>query len=346
MQKEIQFIQKLTSSYRRSPGQRNRVFETDAEIVQLEDGRFFVGSLDTVSEEIRMGLLRDPKSLAWLTATASVSDLSAVGVKTAAAHFLFSGSAFWQQKGTIEEGIQNAQAFYQWTDTRIEFVEKNSSQTWSLCAASVIVEKAPRLSRLNLEPGQKLYLTGPVGWGNAVAFANIAVRPQNAAAADGLDQTYRPLGHVNWVETLNEFAASCVDTSDGCLMTLDLLMQLNPIGLEIDYRAELLHPTALQVSSLTKVPPWLFFAGQNGEFQLLFAVAADQTARFESECGRRGLFPLALGRVTERDLHFQMQNRRQKIQIDQIRNLLHEGTQPAEYIRSLVRFGEENQIHV
>ena len=80
MNRELDFVRGLIARYPRSNRQLNRPFYSDAEILKTDGGHLYV-SIDTVSEEFEMGLLRDAKTFGWMTVTASASDLAAVGVK-------------------------------------------------------------------------------------------------------------------------------------------------------------------------------------------------------------------------------------------------------------------------
>ena len=56
----------------RAPGQRGGVHEPDAELVPLGDGRLLALTVDTVCEEIRLGLYRDPRTAGRLAAAAAL----------------------------------------------------------------------------------------------------------------------------------------------------------------------------------------------------------------------------------------------------------------------------------
>ena len=63
----------------RAPGQVGDVHETDAELVPLGDGRLLALTVDTVAEEIALGLYREPETAGRIAVTAALSDLAAVG---------------------------------------------------------------------------------------------------------------------------------------------------------------------------------------------------------------------------------------------------------------------------
>ena len=63
----------------RAPAQVGALHETDAELIDLGDGRLLALTVDAVVEEISAGLYRDPRTVGRIAAASSLSDLAAVG---------------------------------------------------------------------------------------------------------------------------------------------------------------------------------------------------------------------------------------------------------------------------
>ena len=77
---ENKIINDLTKSFNRSPKQLNKVHETDAEIIELENSPYNLAiTIDTISEEIKTGLYSDPYQIGWMSVMVNMSDLAAVG---------------------------------------------------------------------------------------------------------------------------------------------------------------------------------------------------------------------------------------------------------------------------
>ncbi|MDD4976617.1 MAG: AIR synthase-related protein [Bacteriovorax sp.] len=339
MKKEIAYIQALIKNYPRSGKQLNSPFHSDAEILKVKDGYLGV-SVDAVSEEIELQLINNPVTLGWLTVTASVSDLSAVGMKTERISLLLKDKnedQKWQQE--FFQGVAQASAEYQIVE--VEKIITKGVQTLTACTAYGLSSEAPNLSRVGLVPGDSLFLTGPIGWGNAVALANIALRKQSSELADKFDLSYRP--KARWREALfiNQYSKVCIDTSDGLLATLKWLEIFNQTKLVIDYKKSLFHPVALEVASLTKVNPWLFMASQNGEFELLFSVSTQKKAEF-------------LTAAMEHEFHFQEIGKVESgagiclngkdLNLEQLLDMLHDGVEPEIYIRKMLEYAVNNEI--
>ena len=57
---ENQIINRLSKSFSRSPKQLNKIHESDAEIIEIDNSTFNLAiTIDTISEEIKTGLYSD-----------------------------------------------------------------------------------------------------------------------------------------------------------------------------------------------------------------------------------------------------------------------------------------------
>lgn len=347
MKKEIAYISELIKDYPRSNGQMNSPFHSDSEVLKLPEG--FLGvSVDAVSEEIDLGLILDPTTLGWMTVTASVSDLSAIGFKTDKISVLLKDSANnkdWKKKFT--KGVMEAAAEYQIND--VEEVSDVGEQTLTACTAYGFSKNPPCLSRVGLNVGDSLFLTGPIGWGNAVALSNIAIRKNVPDLADLIDRTYRP--KARWKEALfiSQYSRVCIDTSDGLLSTLKWLEIFNHRKLVVDYKKSLFHTIALDVADKTKVDPWLFMASQNGEFELLFSIPNDKRSEFIDQSKKEGFSFLEIGTVVEGEglaLNIQEGSKviSKNLSVDHLLDMLHEGVEPEKYIMTMLQYAHENGI--
>lgn len=340
MNKEVQFVTELVKNYPRHPHQKNRVFESDAEIVELPQG-FLVASLDTVAEEILLHLIRDPQTLGWLTVTASLSDLAACGVaaQNVSVHV---GVPAGHSEKSLRQFRQGAEAAAADAGAVVsEFVSFEAERWIASCAAVSLEKERPAFRRGPLHAGDRLYLSGPIGWGNATAFANVALSAQAPDVADGIDRQYRPKARVKEALFLRSWANACIDTSDGLLFTLDLWKLLSGKGLRLVEANTLFHPVAVQVAAAAKVPPWLFLAGQNGEFELLFSVPAAKATAFEQAAASAGFSFLRAGEVIETPkVELSVNGVFKNADLGPIRNLLHDGVAPKNYIHALLGFAE------
>lgn len=345
MNKEIAYIQDLIAAYPRSSKQLNSPFHSDSEIIKLKD--FYLGvSVDAISEEIELKVINDPVTLGWLTVTASVSDLAATGIMTSKISVLLKDSfenPEWANK--FFEGIEEAQKFY--SITHSEIVKSKGAQTLSACTAYGVSKEKPSFSRIGLKDNDILFTTGSVGWGNAVAFANIALANHPSGIAKKFDCEYRPKARSKEAALIKDFAQVCIDTSDGLIATLKWLEIFNQKQITLEYKKSLYHPLALSVAGMTNVNPWLFMAAQNGEFELVFSVAENRLSEFNKFSQENGLHFLRIGYVSEGSgIHLRKENasHARKLDLDEQLNMLHDGVDPEKYILNMLAFAKANDI--
>lgn len=320
-------------AFSRSPAQANAPHESDAELVELPGcpDLLLAVTIDTVSEEILEGLYEDPYTMGWVAATASLSDLAAVGAD--ALGILLSVSVppdgndtFVERAGRgVEEACRAMGVFVLGGDS-------NSAQSAAFTGCAVgTVPRGLALTRRGLEPGDSVYLSGKAGAGNALGLVKLSHLGERFFP----EGHYRPTARLALGRSLRGVARACMDTSDGVLATLDQLMRLNGFGFEIDCDWErLLASDVLELCEATGTPPWMMLAGPHGEFELVFAVpesarpgAALETAR-PGESGtplrENAVEPMLVGAVLERPTLTLVlpSGKRRDIEMARARNLL------------------------
>lgn len=343
MKKEIEYINTLIKNYPRSTQQMNYPFHSDAEVLKMADGYLGV-SVDAVSEEISLKLIQNPVTLGWMTVTASVSDLAAIGFQTDKISLLLKTSL--ENEEWISDFIKGAnEAASAYHISEVENVFAKGSETLTACTAYGVSKNPPSLSRVGLNNGDVLFLTGPIGWGNATALANIAIRKDFPSIADLIDTSYRPMARSKEAQFIGQHAKVCIDTSDGLLATLKWLEIFNHKKLVVSYSKNLFHKIALDVAEKTKVNPWLFMASQNGEFELLFAVSAEKKKNFTDQSLAAGFSFLEIGSVQEGEgLALNLNGIEKNIVVDQLLDMLQDGVDPETYIKNMLTFAHVQGI--
>jgi thiamine-monophosphate kinase len=341
--RENAIIDAWAGRFKRSPDQHNATHESDAELVEMpgEPERLLAITIDTVCEEITQGVYRDPHTMGWVTAVASLSDLAAVGADPLG--LVVSVSTEPGADGTfvraVAEGIEYAcrahGVFVLGGDT-------NTTPTTSMTACAIgLVPKERYLTRKGAAVGDAVFLSGHVGSGNALGLARLTGMPEDAFPEGG----YRPTAELAMGRLLRGFASSCMDTSDGVLATLDQMMRLNGVGFTVDCDcSRLLERAVLTFCEQTATPRWLMAAGPHGEFRLLFTVPPVKVAGFLAATEREGLQPVSLGTVQEKPAVSMMTSTGGMVDVDvaRLRNLLYEsGDDMERYVREFVEAGRE-----
>ena len=129
-----------------------------------------------------------------------------------------------------------------------------------------IIKNENTLSRVGCKPDDILYSSGKLGSGNAYAISKLISKT-------GSSINYKPEARIKLISSINKYATACMDTSDGLIATLDQLMRLNNVGFELKEDLEkVIDEDALKYSKNLNIPSWLLFAGQHGEFELVFTI--------------------------------------------------------------------------
>ncbi len=363
---ENKIINNLTTSFPRSPLQMNNIHETDAEIIQLENSPYDLAiTIDTISEEIKTGLYSDPYQIGWMTVMVNMSDLAAVGafpIGIVISQIIpkdISNDFLEKLQTGINDACIKCRTFVLGGDTNFD-----DEIIVSGCAIGS-VEKGKHLNRIRCKTGNKIYATSKVGNGNAYAAQKLlfenselsfrtSIRERNpkatkserfltsvemtSAQVDGLLE-FHPSAKFEWRNILKKFSTSCIDTSDGVLSSLDQLMRLNDVGFMFrnDWE-ESIDESSKRLFNNHNLPLWLLFAGEHGEFELLFSIPQEKETEFLNEADKLNLNPVYLADVTSKsNIIICLYGKEQIIDSEKIRNLAFEKEfSPQKYLQKLM----------
>ena len=288
---ENKVINNLISDFKRSPDQLNKPHESDAEIILLNDNTKLAVTTDSISEEISTGLYDDPYLIGWMIVTVNMSDLAAVGAKPVG--ILISEiipKTFSEEKiKELQKGISDACNAY---DTFVLGGDTNEGENLILTGTAIgIIKNEMPLTRVGCKPGDILYSTGKLGSGNAYAISKLISKKNSFSE-------YKPVAQIKNGKMIGNYASCCMDTSDGLISTLDQLMRMNNVGFELKEDLEnVIDEIALKYTKNNHIPSWLLFAGQHGEFELIFTIPQKLNEAFRSESSKIGFNPIELGKV-------------------------------------------------
>ncbi|MBM3308564.1 MAG: thiamine-monophosphate kinase [Candidatus Eisenbacteria bacterium] len=328
-------------AFARSPRQLNAPHESDAEIVEMPGmpGQCLAITIDTVAEEVRAGLYRDPYTTGWVAAMASLSDLAAVGADPLG--LVISASVPpGTPRGDVERTARGMEEACRSLGVFVLGGDLNSAEALSVGGCAVgLVPRDGLLTRRGVLPGDAIVLTGPAGAGNALGLARFAGLPDDAFP----EGAYRPVARLRAGRALRGRAHACMDTSDGVLATLDQLMRLNGCGFEVvcDW-PRVLAPGVGALCDRASAPPWMMLAGAHGEFELVCAVPEGDAESVVADLTALGHSPVRLGSAQQRSaLTLSLPGgRRADIAMAPVRNLIETlRGDSARYLSELERLG-------
>jgi thiamine-monophosphate kinase len=278
----------------RAPGQVSGLHEADAELVDLGDGRLLALTVDAVVEEVVVGLYRSPRTVGRITAASSLSDLAAVGADPLGV--LVCATLPRADREAVQTGI--AEGLRETLDPAGVFVlggDTDEGQWLSLAVtAAGLVPRDGVLTRVGARPGDRVFVSGLLGAGGALAASALL------GIGSATEEAFRPATRLREGALLRRVAACCMDSSDGFVATIDQLARINDVGFRIDaHPADLLHPVAARVCAEAGMPAFPFIASHHGEFELVFTVAPAQVPVLEQRARALGWAPIPVG-VVER----------------------------------------------
>jgi thiamine-monophosphate kinase len=251
----------------RSPLQTHGLNESDCEVLNLGNGTYLAATIDTVSEEIDVGLYREPYRIGWVAAMASLSDLAAVGAKPLGMLL----SAEWgtnqdlQAKAEIARGFSDA---LKRLGTYWLGGDSGSCRTTVLGGVGLGICDSKPLSRMGMKPGDWLCVTGQLGAGPA-----LAIRFLMGEAPECFPEShYLPVAQIEAGMKLRGLASAAMDTSDGLLQTLQTLRLLNGSGMELIWKDGLISAPARTYCQERQIPLWTLWEVEHGDYQLVLSI--------------------------------------------------------------------------
>lgn len=277
----------------RRPDQLGAIHDADCELVPLDADTLLALTVDAVDEEIVAGLYDDPTTAGRLAAASSLSDLAAVGASPLGILLCVTlpsddGAVLDEVALGVAAACSAAGTFVLGGDTSIGSVLRVS------CVGAGIVPRSRVLRRLGLRPGDRLYASGKLGAGAALAASKLlGVRGMR-------EDTFRPVPRLVHGRALGGIASACIDTSDGLVAAVDQLARLNRVAIDITTPLDaLLVPAAVTLRARASVDAFTVLAAPHGELELVFGVPEERREALAAAAAAIGWEPLPIGVVGE-----------------------------------------------
>lgn len=262
----LNLMKYLTTAARHS-SQIHGLNEADSEIVQINETCYLATTVDSIAEEISIGLYRDPYTMGWACAQASLSDLAAVGVSPVGLLF----STQWAEqvndafKTTVFQGFNDA---VQTANTFLLGGDTGTTHSTVLTSVGLGISSDRPCTRVGMQLGDSLCITGKTGGGSALAFRFLSNEPE----AEFEETNFRPCARIKEGKTLRSIATSMIDTSDGLLSALRQLQSVNPVGFHLEWNPNTLDHRAVTYCRRHQLPLWSLWVGEHGDFEILATI--------------------------------------------------------------------------
>ncbi|KMS53951.1 thiamine-phosphate kinase [Sphingobium cupriresistens] len=203
----------------------------DVAILPVGDARLILTS-DTMVEGVHYLPTDPPAEIGWKLAAVNLSDLAAKGAKPVGCllNYALSGNDAWDEAfvaGLGEALDRHAMPLLGGDTVKMP---AGSARSYSLTAIGEATGAVP--TRNGAQPGDRLYLTGPVG----DAGIGLALASADPAATGPLVEAYRrPRPRLAEGALLAPHATAMMDVSDGLLIDASRMGQASGVAITIDH---------------------------------------------------------------------------------------------------------------
>ncbi|NML10536.1 thiamine-phosphate kinase [Sphingobium sp. AR-3-1] len=203
----------------------------DVAILPVGDTRLILTS-DTMVEGVHYLPTDPPADIGWKLAAVNLSDLAAKGAKPVGCllNYALSGDDAWDEAfiaGLGEALDRHAMPLLGGDTVKMP---TGSARSYSLTAIGEATGAVP--TRSGAQPGDRLYLSGPVG----DAGIGLVLASADAAASGPLVEAYRrPRPRLAEGALLAPHATAMMDVSDGLLIDASRMGQASGVAITIDH---------------------------------------------------------------------------------------------------------------
>ena len=291
MEHEKEIITRLLGKLPLSADRLNKSFESDAEILKYGSG-ILLFTVDEFSSEDHFRD-DDPYVLGWNLAAGTISDILASGGDPQFYAHSLSVDETWNL-GYLDSFADGIADLLKKTGASFIGGDTGTSEKWHYTGIALGNTDKP-ITRKGTAPGDVIYLTGEIGAGNLEAGLK---HYSNKPLLGKLIRNYKTILPLRLPESrlIREYASCCIDTSDGVLNALVSISEINHIGVMID-RLPFISPGLIACKLLSRSKLCLF-AGEGGEYELLFSISKLNEKRFMSATKKGGFTFYRLGEVT------------------------------------------------
>lgn len=293
MSREKEMIEIINQQMPKSSAQLNKLFESDAEILDFH-GRKIVYNMDEFSEE---DLLReeDAYTLGWNMTVGSISDiLASGGTAKFFAHSLVVKNS-WSKEYVEKLSMGIADVLRQ-SETSFIGGDFGVSEIWRYTGSVIGELNGASMLRSGAKVGDVIFITGKIGLGNVEAALKLY---SDNTILKSITNHFKNRFRLRNKEALfiKEYSRCCIDTSDGVYQALKTISSLSKTGFEV-YNLPY-ENSGLLLAKLLNIPKELLFLAECGEYELLFTIDKELKEAFVKKAEEKGLTFYQLGKIQD-----------------------------------------------
>lgn len=271
-------LENVLGKQQRHNQQLNSLFAADCEILKLNSKQYLCTSMDSISEEVTIGLYKSPALTAWMSIASSVSDLAASG-SNALGLTLSTQWKFKTSEKFKKDFFKNISAACQ--AMNVHLLGGDSGYCADHCFTSSIMgmSNTEPLTRIGAKNGDYLVLHHAgkkIGLGPALALSFLYKQKDQTK----FEKIFRPTPDWQQINKLRPHIHAAIDTSDGIFQSINILASLNKLSYELYFDESLNHPAARAFCKKHKIHELLLWLSDHGDFQTLLCISEKNISHF------------------------------------------------------------------
>lgn len=281
--REESFINLISKIFARSKNQKNILFESDSELLDIQN-KLMAFNIDEYSSKEDFFSSLDPKILGYNLVAATISDLYATGSTPQYLLHAITIANNWDNQfiETFLTGINEALNF---VGAYLIGGDTSTDDDWKYTAV-IFGENIRPIKRSGANVGDIIFSSNTFGAGNRQALLQLLSKSNqidiNSSESIKKLSTPKFLIQKEIFQALSQFATFAIDSSDGYFNSFKYLKKVNAnIGFNINCNKELIDQESLYCLDFTKLPWPLFLFGSLGEYNLIFGIKRDDVINFE-----------------------------------------------------------------
>jgi thiamine-monophosphate kinase len=266
----------------------------DCALLQVPEGESLAVSMDTLVGDVHFPANADPELIAERALRVNLSDLAAMGANPlwfTLGLTMPKAERHWLQG--FSTGLLRAAHSYEISLVGGDTTRGPLSVTIQVHGS---VNPSQALMRGNANPGDRVFVSGPLGDG---AAALAVIRQQLDVGKSAFDyfmgRYYRPTPQIELGKILRGYASAALDVSDGLISDLGHICNQSVVGAKLYLEQLPLSEPVNKLVDRAKALDWALSGGD--DYQLCFTVPPENVQPLQDKIKNKGLVMIEVGEI-------------------------------------------------